>query len=92
MTDEEKQLKCVNGTDKNYFIASIDNGFNHNNIRSLVENTNAIIIQVHEAVLLKHSLTCPWSDYDSISINISGHNRKIWWINAKPVHEITLRA
>lgn len=92
MTGENRKIKCIDGTDNNYFIASIDKGFNHNSIRSLVQNTNAINIQVHEAVLLKYSLTCPWPEYDSISIDISGNSRKIWWINAEPVHQVTLRA
>ena len=92
MTDKNRKIKCIDGTDNNYFIASIDKVVNHNSIRSLVQNTNAINIQVHEAVLLKDSLTCPWPKYDSISINFSGNNRKIWWINAEPVHQITLRA
>jgi hypothetical protein len=92
MADEENKIKCTDGTDNNYFIACIDRCFNLDSIRSLVQNATAINIQVHEAVLLKNSLTCPWSEYDSISINVSGNKRKIWWINGKPVHQITLRA
>ena len=68
----------------------LDKGFNHNSIRPLIQHTSANI-QVHEAILLKSSPMCPWTEHDSISVDILGNNRKIWWINSTPAHKITLR-
>lgn len=91
LQDNDNCLKCTNGTDDGHFIASIDGGFNVHGIQPLIKHSNNISVQVHEAILLKHSKVSPWINRDSISIQVLNCKRTIWWINAKPVKHVILQ-